>query len=84
MYRKSSMRKRVFPILSDLSGAYFSVTNLFFFCFHTGKLLIIFMLCVMKEYEKKTRFFYLYNLEKKKETLGLLNKRRNNKATEPS
>ena len=46
----------------------------------------------MKEYEnkKKQDLFYLYNLyifyifEKKKETLGLLNNRRNNKATEPS
>jgi len=48
----------------------------------------------MKEYENKKKqdfftyityiYFIYFDLEKKKETLGLLNNRRNNKATEPS
>lgn len=39
----------------------------------------------MKKYEnKKKQDFFTYIYLKKKETLGLLNNRRNNKATEPS
>ena len=55
MYRKRSMiwKKGVFTILSDLSGAYFSVTNFFVFSFHTGKLLRIFMLWKNMKKKKK-------------------------------
>lgn len=68
MYRKSSMNKGVFTILSDISGAYFSVTNFFVFGFHTIKLLTIFML--WKNMKKK---LFITIWKKKKETFGLLN-----------
>ena len=50
MYRKSGMRKWVFPILSDLSGAYFSVTNVFVF---TPESFYNFYVMKQYEYEKQ-------------------------------
>ena len=73
MYRKSSMREWVFPILSDISGAYFSVTKIFLFS-HS-------IFCY-ERVQKKQDSILNFLFEKKKETLGLLTHRRN-KATEP-
>ena len=66
MYRKSSMKKGIFTILSNLSGDNFSVTNFFVFRFSHWKTFN--NIYVMKEY-KKTIFFYNYLKKKKKKLL---------------
>lgn len=53
MYRKSSMRLKVFPIFSYLSEVQFSVTN--FFCFHIHGL----YLCYKKKSAKNKIFPFL-------------------------
>ena len=57
MYRKSSMKEGVFTILSDLSGAYFSVQCHKLFSFKFSHRKAFNNIYVMKEYEKKQYIF---------------------------
>lgn len=69
---------------SDFIGSLFQCRKLFF-CFHTRRFLMLFILLwIMKEDKKKKDYilFSFFFIWKKKETLGLLNHRWN-KATEP-